>query len=186
MLTKPYYSCNLNHISQPFGVNPNNLQPKGHLGTDFAFFGCYGTFLVAPEDVKIKLVIDSETFDFEKFPENLSKGYGVLMTSLANPDMDYLFWHLLPNIPVRKEDTLMRGDVVGQIGNSGMVFVGGQLVPIEHRTKPPYPGTHLHAEARLNNKYVDIVPLIDFSLPVERVKGEWIAKVLAQISRFFK
>lgn len=185
-ICKPYHNATIHQISQPFGVNPTSYQPNGHTGVDIypASFA-YGTFLVAPEDVIIKEVIDQTTFAV-KFLENLSKGFGVLMTSKANPDVDYLYWHLLPNIPVKKGQLVSQGEAVGQMGNSGFVMSGGVLVPIEHRSIKPYNGTHLHYEVRVKNQYVNPIPLIDFSIPVKRTTNQWIMQVLLKMSNLLK
>ena len=182
-ISKPYFNCSINHISQPFG-NPQSFGGT-HTGVDLAPFGAYGTFLVAPEKVRIKQVITQETFAI-KYLENLSKGFGVLMTSLADPNVDYLYWHCLSVIPVRVGDIVEQGEEVAQMGNTGFVLVGGKVVPIELRNSPPYPGTHLHFEVRVNNQYVNPVPLIDWDIPVKRTTLQWIAKVLTQITNFIK
>ncbi len=142
---KPYWNCSINQISQPFG-NPQSFGGN-HTGTDFV--GSYGVFLVAPEKVRIKRIITDETFD-DKYLENLSKGFGVLMTSISNPSIDYLYWHCLQIFPVKEGQIVERGEAVAQMGNSGLVFTNGKLVPIDLRNAPGFPGTHLHYEVRLN------------------------------------
>ena len=166
MNCKPYYGATIQHISQPFGVNPTSYQPNGHTGVDMSPIMGYGKNLVAPEDVRIKRVINIDTFDFIKYPTQLSNGFGVLMTSLADPTIDYLYWHCLPAIPVKEGDIIKQGDSVAQMGNSGFVFQAGKLVAIEHRSNPGYPGTHLHYEKRVNNVYVDPIESIDWNIPV--------------------
>lgn len=183
-ICKPYWNATIHQIAQGFG-NPQSFGGN-HTGIDIcpASFA-YGTFLVAPEDVIIKEVIDQETFAV-KFIENLSKGFGVLMTSVRDPNVDYLYWHCLPNIPVRKGQLVKQGDVISQMGNSGFVMSGGVLVPIEHRNNPPYLGTHLHMEVRVNNQYVDPVPYIDWSIPVKKTSNQWIYQVLTKIQQLLK
>ena len=181
-MIKPYYNAQKGHIGQLFGVNPTSYQPNGHTGLDIGISSSYGTFLVAPEKVRIKQVIDQETFAV-KFLENLSKGFGVLMTSVRDSNVDYLYWHCLPNIPVKVGDIVEQGEVIAQMGNSGFVIQGGVIIPIEHRNNPPYAGTHLHMEVRVKNKYVDPIPLIDWSIPVKQSTNQWIMKVLLQIKK---
>jgi murein DD-endopeptidase MepM/ murein hydrolase activator NlpD len=182
-LTKPYYNCSINHIAQPFG-NPQSFGGN-HTGVDLSFRYAYGTNLVAPEDVVIKRVIDQKTFDPVKYLENLSKGFGVLMTSLRDPNVDYLYWHLLNPVPVKEGQIIKRGESVGLMGNSGFVFSAGQLVPIEHRSRPDFPGTHLHYEVRVNNSYVNPVPLIDFEIPVPMTKIKWMMQFLNYVGNIF-
>ena len=182
MNIKPYYNSSISHITQPFGVNPTPYHPNGHTGVDFAFPLCYGTNLVAPEDVVIKMVIDQKTFDPVKYLENLSKGFGVLMTSVKNPDIDYLFWHCINPIPVKIGQIVKQGELIAQMGNSGFVMVGGNIVPIELRNAPGMPGSHLHYEKRVNNVYANPIPNIDFSIPVPLTKIEWMISILKIMS----
>lgn len=185
-ICKLYAGATIQHISQPFGVNPTSYQPNGHVGVDFSPFMGYGKVLVAPEDVVIKRVINLETFDFEKYPEKLAYGFGVLMTSVQAPSVDYLYWHCLPAIPVKEGDIIEQGQPVAQMGNSGFVFSAGVLVPIEHRSRPGFPGTHLHFEMRVNNQYVNPVPYIDWTIPVSGGTVAFALAVLAKLRSFFK
>ena len=178
-ICKPYGKCNINHISQPFGVNPTSYQLNGHTGVDFSPpFLAFGTNLVAPEDVRIKRVITQETFDPVRFIENMSKGFGVLMTSLENPEVDYLYWHCINPLPINEGQIVKQGELVAQMGNSGFVMQFGQLVPIEHRSRPGNPGTHLHFEKRVDNVYVNPIPDIDWSILVQITTIQWLLEIL--------
>lgn len=162
MIIKPYKSACLAHVTQEFGANPCSYQPKGHTGVDFYFKGCYGEFLVAPEKCKIAKVITDETIDNDYYPA-FKKGYGVLMKSVANNKITYLYWHVLQAIPVAVGDTVKAGQVVAQLGNSGYCMSGGIEVPLAYRgTK----GSHLHYEKRINNVCVNVLPDIDFNSTV--------------------
>ena len=181
MNVKPYWNCYIGHISQPFGVNPTSYQPNGHTGVDFV--GSYGVFLVAPEDCYVEEIITDETFDL-KYWENLEKGFGILLRSVANPSVKYLHWHCLQIFPVKKEQLVKRGEAVAQMGNSGFCMVGGKIVPINLRHIPPFRGTHTHYEKRVNGQYVNPVPDIDFGIPVTRTSKQWIQQTLLSMVNF--
>jgi len=177
-LYPPYKGASKLHISQPFGVNPNSYQINGHTGVDFA--SQYGTFLVAPENVKIEKVITPENID-NSF-SSLKRGYGVLMKSMSEPDLYYLYWHCLPVFPVKVGDYVEGGRIVAQMGNSGMSFHAGQLVPLSERVSGKL-GTHLHYERAYwkNGKYeyTNVLPYIDWDLKPD--DSVWQIEVLTAI-----
>ena len=164
-ICKPYKECDLTQLSQRFGVNVLPRQPKGHTGIDFSYK--YGTFLVAPENVVVRSVIKANNINKDTTP--LLRGYGIEMSSLENPTRVHLYWHCLPVFPVKVGDIVMQGEAVAQMGNSGFVMSGSnnEIVPVEVRTNAPYKGTHLHQEMRIDDKLVDPLRYIDFSIPIK-------------------
>lgn len=173
MIIKPYKSAKLAHVTQGFGVNKAPYQPNGHTGVDFWFKDCYGEFLVAPERCKIIKVITDETIDNDYYPA-FKKGYGLVMRSIADPRVTYLYWHVLQAIPVAVGGIVEAGSVVAQLGNSGYCISGGIEVPLKYRgTK----GSHLHYEKRVDGKLVDVLPSIDFNSTVKY-------DTMTEVSRF--
>jgi murein DD-endopeptidase MepM/ murein hydrolase activator NlpD len=183
--TKPYKSANKNQISCPFGAI--DLAHKvGHTGTDF--YSSYGTFLVAPEDVLIENIVDGKTITTTY--DELRKGYGICMISQESSGVMHLFWHCLPVFPVKIGQIVRRGEIVAQMGNSGLVYSGGAFVPLEERTKTKK-GTHLHWEVfKVNSKgtrdYFDCVPWIDWNLPVNYNIITAIRNILLTMKNIFK
>lgn len=155
----PYRGAKLNHIT-------NGFRP-GHEAQDFCPIGGYGTFLVAPEDVFIIKIVDSDCISESVAP--LENGYGIIMKAV-NGGAYYLYWHCLPIFPVNEGAYVKQGQPVAQMGNSGFCMAGGCIVPIDIRLIPPYKGMHLHYEKYVivGNKKIYIDPLtdIDFNLPI--------------------
>ena len=186
MDNRPYKGAHIGKITQQFGVNPQPYQPNGHTGVDMV--APYGTWLVAPQDVLITNIITNENIDEDLAP--LSRGYGIVMQSMANYYIYYLYWHCLPVFPVEIGDKIKKGQQVAQMGNSGMVFYLGKVVPVEVRTIAPYNGTHVHYERFLkeNGKrtYLDPIASIDWSSTVD---SDWLSEaklVLLKILRILK
>jgi murein DD-endopeptidase MepM/ murein hydrolase activator NlpD len=182
MINIPYLGCKRSDITQAFGVNPNPLQPNGHEGVDFCPANAYGKILVAPEDVVIKKVIRETVFNGDFF-NDLQKGFGLTMTSLENPNITYLYWHCMQVIPVQEGQTVFRGQMVAQMGNSGMCYTGGVYVPLASRGSGR--GSHLHFERRDATKepdYTDPLPEIDFSSTVTLSWSQNAQQVLQGIS----
>jgi murein DD-endopeptidase MepM/ murein hydrolase activator NlpD len=181
-IAKPYFNAKPEHITQKFGVNPNQYQPNGHTGVDFAFANCYGAFLTAPADCEVIKIITDETFDNDFYPA-FNRGYGILLQDLAEPRYEYLFWHCLQSFPVRVGAIVKQGEVVAQMGNSGLCYSNGALVPLKNRgTK----GTHLHFEVRFGGKCIDPLPLIDWNISVKPNKLQAIQSFLMQINNFIR
>lgn len=120
----------------------------------------YGTPLCAPENVRIDR-ITGDTFT-PKSHQNLERGYGIHMTGLET-GYTYLYWHILPIVPVWGGDIVPRGQIVAYMGNAGYVTSGDKEVPLEKRTKEPYAGTHLHIEVFDGKKRIDPLPLINWN-----------------------
>jgi hypothetical protein len=163
----------MNKICYPFKTNGLNLiKPQGysdeHKANDFVFSydsrKCYGTFLVAPENVVITKLINTHNITTQT--TELERGYGVLMTSTKSPSIDYLYWHCMPCFPVKEGQIVKQGQIVAQMANSGFCKSGGMVVPIAGRLKSPYPGTHIHFEARENGYFLDVLPYLDETIPI--------------------
>lgn len=139
ILSLPQWGMNEAHISQTYH--------EGHKALDIipasrTFFG-YGVPLTAPEMVRIERITgDTFTPGNEK---NLERGYGIWMKGLET-GFTHLYWHVLPILPVWGGDVIARGKIVAYMGNAGLVRRNGVYVPLEQRTTPAFPGTHLHWE----------------------------------------
>lgn len=149
-----------------------------HKAIDWA--GRYGSWLVAPEDGTITIVITPDTFDGTT--EDLFKGYGIRMKGVSG--IEHVYWHCLPFFPVGVGQMVRVGQPIAQMGNSGFVLSFGQIVPLEVRTKSPYPGTHCHQEMVQGGTFLNPLEHIDLTLPVEipiEMRLKSIATVLKHI-----
>lgn len=187
MICKPYKTASKNTISQLFGVNPQPYQPNGHSGVDF--FAPYGTWLVAPELCKITNIIDTpQKLNIDLAP--LERGYGIVMQSVSKPNTYYLYWHCMPFFPVEIGDTVIQGQEVARIGNSGFCMVRGEIVPLDIRNVPPYLGTHLHYEKFIEvngvRTYFDVLPDIDWTIWNSNGVLDDIQKIINKILNIFK
>jgi len=186
-ICKPYKSAKPNDITQKFGVNPQGYQPNGHTGVDYV--SSYGTFLVAPEDCEITNIISNpEQLDESEAP--LERGFGLVMRSLSQNDIYYLYWHCLGVFPVQIGDKVKQGQPVAQMGNSGFCMTRGVIVPIDIRNIKPYTGTHLHAEMfkERNGKreFQDITRNMDYTIPVNYDALTTIQIILQKIFNILK
>ena len=165
-IAPPYVGAKLSDISQLF----NNLQIQGgsHIGVDFAPKNAYGKFLLAPELCEVNKIVTDDTFGNNDFYPKLERGYGIVLQSLINKNIKYMYWHCCQVFPVRVGQIVQQGQVVAQMGNSGQCYSGGVYVPLASRSSGK--GSHLHYERRDASLDYDITnPLtyIDFTLPVK-------------------
>ena len=184
MICTPYKNAKLSDISNPFGAHPEWYGGKPHNGVDWN--APYGTPLVAPEYCIIDNVVTSENVNSDISP--LSRGYGIIMKGLSGKF--HLFWHCQPVFPVKAGQSVKQGEVVAFMGNSGFVMIQGKVVPVELRTKPPFPGTHCHQEIFTivdgQRKYEDPISYIDFNIPISYDLLTAIKVVLANIFNLLK
>jgi murein DD-endopeptidase MepM/ murein hydrolase activator NlpD len=186
MISKPYSSCIRGNVSQIFGFAPCSYQPNGHTGVDF--MGSYGSFLLAPELCKVTNIVDNiEKLDTDVAP--FERGYGIVMKSLVS-GVYYLYWHCTPFFPVKIGDTVVQGQPVAMMGNSGFCISRGEVVPLNIRNVPPYIGTHLHFECFTEEdgvrKFQDVLPMIDWNIPVKPDLLTAISEIANKISNLFK
>lgn len=120
-------------ITQYFGVNSeyynkiciDNVCLAGHNGIDFV--APWGTPILAVED---GVVIETEVKD----------GYGKHVRILSG-DTEWTYGHL-SKVSVFNRQVVKQGDVIGNMGNTGMVFPKPSLMS-------PLAGTHLHLGCRV-------------------------------------
>lgn len=162
-IVRPFKNATKASITQGF-------IPKEHEANDFA--GNYGEDLVAPFTCKILSIVESpEKLVLEENNEPLLRGYGIRMQSTEDPTLSITYWHCLPIFPVDVGDYVDRGKPVAEMGNSGFVLAGWRYVEVDRRTKPPYPGTHVHISFGRTNAGGSYTPLdyqayIDWIIPI--------------------
>lgn len=167
-LCKPYRECQIGHLTQGYS--------DSHRAFDFAYK--YGTWMVAMENCVVENIMTAENWDEG---QEYERGFGVLLRSIANPEVKYSYWHDLPFFPVKKGMTVLQGEPVAQMGNSGFVLAGGKPVLIKDRLKPPYPGTHLHLSAPK-----DTIDRIDWNKEIKFDLLMTIYLTFLSINKFFK
>jgi len=175
----PFKNCKLTNLTQGFH--------KDHQANDFA--SSYGTFLVAPFNAKVANVTGAETFDGKD--DLLRNGCGVRLVSVEDPSISISYWHCQPVFPVSKGDTVLQGKIVAMMGNTGWVQQGPNLVPIDIRLIPPYPGTHVHismGQQIPGGMYaaLDMSKLIDFNIPININWIEAISVILQKMIQLLK
>ncbi|MFA6925196.1 MAG: M23 family metallopeptidase [Bacteroidales bacterium] len=152
-LCKPYKEFQLSNITQGWS--------EQHKAFDLARWDkkSYGTILVAMENCIVENIATAENWDNGW---EMERGYGVLLRSIANPEVKYSYWHCLPFFPVKKGDTVLQGQPVAQMGNSGFCLSNGVVVLLADRLKPPYKGTHLHMSCPK-----DTIDRIDYTVHIK-------------------
>lgn len=161
-ICKPFRSATKASITQ--GFHPS------HQANDFA--GSYGEDLCAPFNATVANVVESvedQTIDANK--DDLARGYGIRLISTDDPNYSITYWHTLPLFSVAKGDIVLQGQPIAEMGNSGFVVSGGEIVPIDLRTVPPYKGTHVHISfGRIkpdgNYEALDYSQFIDWLIPI--------------------
>ncbi len=160
-IIKHYKKANYTHVSQGFH--------DAHKAIDIAFK--MGTFLVAPEDCRISVIVTDKNFD--ESLTSLSRGYGIGLWSLDGR-RKYSEWHCMGIFPVNVGDIVKKGQPIAMMGNSGFVKSGGKIVSLEDRYKLPFRGVHTHSTMKIDNVLVDRRKYIDWGLPVEYSFMDWI------------
>jgi len=129
-------------ISQNYGENPEFYKKRfglaSHNGTDiYSFHGD-------------KLYLCRKMFIYKTYDLNsgsVSKGFGLCgLTELEENDIcyEYVYWHTMSNLQVKKGSWYEQGEICAYEGGSGIVYSGQVEVPDSQKGIPPYPGTHLH------------------------------------------
>ncbi|MCK9370874.1 M23 family metallopeptidase [Candidatus Dojkabacteria bacterium] len=153
-ICKPFKSCTPNKLTQEFS--------EYHKANDYASF--YSDYLVAPFNCKIATIRTTPKLDYSDF--DLKAGCGIRMVSIEDPTISCVYWHCLPVFPVSEGDTVLQGQPVACMGNTGWVESNGVYVPINIRLFPPFPGTHVHLSISKNDVPFDFSKNIDWTIPV--------------------
>jgi len=130
-------------ISQPFGVNYEKYKHhgiKGHNGIDFVNgneMDCYGIGITAAHKGEVVALVATDPMS--------TYGNGVYIQEQEGDKLyKSVYWHL-SKVLVKVGDNVSQGQLIGRMGNSGIV-----------RPKPeigrPYKGTHLHFGLYVYNK----------------------------------
>ena len=172
MLCPSFKGATVKSISQGFSSQHPAIDLAGKLGED----------LLAPENCKITSIVDAGT-KIDGSNAGYSRGYGLRMTSIANHNTYHNFWHTLGVFPVNLNETVLQGQPVAEMGNSGSVYSNGVYVPIEIRTKSPYFGTHLHWEYIKDGVPADPLPYIDWNFPINYSVITMITKIFQKLFR---
>ena len=158
-ISRPYKECLPSHLTQGFTKG-------GHEANDFGYK--YGTFLVSPFNAKVLNIITAQNIDITG--EELRRGYGIRLQSIEDPTLSCTYWHCQPFFPVEIGDTILQGQIVAMMGNSGFVESNGVYVEIDMRTIPPFKGTHVHWSMgqQIGDTYFSLDPSlwIDWSIPI--------------------
>ena len=141
---------------------------KDHQANDFA--GSYGEFLCAPFNAKVVNVRAPENLD--GLLDDLQNGCGIRLQSVEDSTVSISYWHTLPVFPVKKGDTVIMGQPVAQMGNTGFVMSGSEIVTVDKKLTPPYKGTHVHITMGGTDSFGNYLPLdyssmIDWLIPVK-------------------
>jgi murein DD-endopeptidase MepM/ murein hydrolase activator NlpD len=130
-------------VSQKFGGNANTYYAenglKGHPGTDI--FKGYDAFLFASHDCYVYKILNKNNPDLSKY-----RAVHILFSD-EGQWYELVYGHC-NNIYVKVGDTVVSGSLLASMGNTGTVYSQGLPVPTAARSKPPYPGTHLHWQLR--------------------------------------
>lgn len=130
-------------ISQKFGGNANTYYAenglRGHPGTDI--YKGYNAWIVASHDAYIYKIVNKNNPDLSR--------YRAVHTLFQDEGQYYeLVYGHCNNIYANIGDTVVADSLLASMGNTGDVYSQGLPVPVSQRSKPPYPGTHLHWQLR--------------------------------------
>jgi murein DD-endopeptidase MepM/ murein hydrolase activator NlpD len=132
-------------ISQKFGGNANTYYRDhgllGHSGTDI--YKAYDAYIVSSHDCYVFKIVNKNNPDLSKY-----RAVHTLFQDEDTGDWKELVYGHCNKIYVSVGDTVVRGSLLASMGNTGDVYSQGLPVPQDKRTKPPYPGTHLHWQHR--------------------------------------
>jgi murein DD-endopeptidase MepM/ murein hydrolase activator NlpD len=175
-IAKPYKTATLKDITQGFSDT--------HKANDFA--SEYGTWLCSPFNGKVDVITGAEALSPQTPSFELQRGNGIRIVSVERPEVSIVFWHCLPVFPVEVGQTVLMGQTIAQMGNSGYVLSNGTVVPYELRDNPPYLGTHAHISMGTAMEYWDYSALIDWSIPVGTNTLDAIYNTLKKIFNLLK
>jgi len=149
--------------------------------------GKYGEDIVSPFNAKVINIVDSVPEQvIDTSLEDLRRGYGITLQSIEDPSITWMVWHTLPVFAVEEGETVLQGQPICEMGNSGFVYEDGQYVPIDLRTVPPYKGTHSHIELYINNERVDYLKYVDWIIPIQYDERGFIMRVIASFIKLLK
>jgi hypothetical protein len=172
-LCVPYKGFNLQHITQGWSESHKAFDiAKPKLGASF------GTWLVAMENCIVENIMSAENWDNGW---EYDRGFGILLRSIANPEVKYSYWHTLAFFPVNKGDTVLQGQPVAMLGNSGYCISNGQVVQYKDKLKYPFLGAHCHLSCPQNT-----IDRIDFSIPINFDLITTISLTLKSMAFFLK
>lgn len=172
---RPFKNAKPNSITQGFH--------QDHQANDFA--GSYGEFLVAPWNAKVLNVRSPEKLD--GLIDDLQNGCGIRLQSIEDPTITISYWHCISaGFLVSKGDIVTQGQPVAQMGNTGFVMAGNEIITTDIKLIPPYKGTHVHISMgkTVGDNYtaLDYSSFIDWLIPVNYDWFTAVKVVLQKIS----
>lgn len=171
---KPYKNAKPSDITQGFSDT--------HKANDWV--SAYGTWLVAPFNGKVVAIQGADKLDSSDF--EMERGCGIRILSIENPEIGFCYWHTLEFFPVKVGDTVLQGQPIAQMGNTGFVYSNGGYVLIKNRLDGNHPGTHAHISCGTQEEYFDYSKLIDWSIEVKYDLLTTISAVIQNIINFLK
>lgn len=189
----PFRAASPNNISQ--GFVPLRADGYSHEANDIA--GSYGTWLVAPFDCVVERIVQAGSYGNKVISDTATQevqyGCGISMISTKDPSYRVVYWHCLPEFPVKVGEVVLAGQPVAQMGNLGMVSMGGIPVSVQEREKEyaestptnfPKKGVHVHLILAINSVPVDPSQYIDWTQVITFDLLTAIKNTLQSISNF--
>lgn len=128
--------------TQNFGDNANGLYAsqglKGHTADDFAPADCWDTPVKACVSGLVYSIINKDNPDLSKY-----RAVYQLVEDESGNWFEVSYGHL-NQVLVTPGQTVVAGDILGTVGNTGPVYHNGVEVPSSQKTLPNRPGAHLH------------------------------------------
>lgn len=143
-------------ITQNFGANVTNTYANGgllgHPGVDL--YPVFST--IRPKDVFIP--VDGYCYSvLNKDNPDLNKYRAVCIIYEDETGLNELILGHLREINIEVGEVI-KGELAGQMGNTGEVYAGGRLVSAEEKKTNPDIGAHLHLQKRPLIKDKEIIP----------------------------
>lgn len=132
----------------PLDSNGNGFPALIYPVFDGSTISIQDTSVTRGKGLKESVVCDDDFIAYLKEYNLVPHGYA------GQVRLEILYWHVLDVLD--HDGTLTQDTPIARCGNTGQVYSGGKPVPDDQKGKPPYPGLHLHIEAKLfSNKLLN-------------------------------